>query len=490
MKLRILLVVVLLVIAAYLRLDHLAERTEFLGDQGVFMSILYTMFHNHSIPLVGLLHSNGIHSGPIYFYLMAIPYYVSGGSPLAISATMAMFGVIAVFVFWYVGSRLLGFRWGFLIAFFYAISPAIIERQRLIWNPSLIPLFSGLALLAVYKIWQERKYYYFILLGFATSLQLQMHLGTMATVVFLWIFSWWTIFQRRTKSIVIWGLAGLAIFIFLWVPYLFYQAGHEWVDIRNFLLYFLSPPVGPHATQLSDGIHLFFELFRKALPGLPSPFLEATSLLLIGTSFFLGGFWARILVLWLVLAFLPILSYRDPIFEHYTYGLAKIPFLLLGFFFSILAQRFPKMLILCLVLLVLFLQVSSLRAPDKPNNDLSRTERVVDEMIRQADGRDFSFTLLTSRSFSDYHYRYFFLTRHITPRVIYDDDYPLLFLVCEKDQCPSWDTLRLQKTISVLCYEQYCQVEYPKKRLAGWVLDREVDVEGGHLLTLRMNAVQ
>jgi hypothetical protein len=178
---------------------------------------------------------------------------------------------------------------------------------------------------------------------------------------------------------------------------------------------------------------------------------------------------------------LPILVFRGPLFEHYAVAFVPLTFLFLGFALQRL-MTFSKMVFYwgALILFITQLMTPETHAP----NDLYRTRALVDEMIVRAGDNDFSFAILSTRSFSDFHYRYFFLRKGISPRIIYDDDYPVLYLICEQTTCPSWKDLKNRGIVRVLCFEKYCEPTYPDKRLDDWELVEDVHVANSELLKL------
>lgn len=476
----------LLFIAGLVRLDAIGPKTEFLGDQGVIATELYQSFQQGHLPVAGPVHSNGIRSGPVMYYLFAPSFFLSGFNPIAIAVFMAFLGVITVSLLFLLGEKLYGTVPAFLVAGLYAVSPLIAAQSRAIWPPALLPFFSVVALLGIVLMDKKRNPAWLLLVSASCAVMSQMYIPSLPTVGFFGLSGLFVLFRLRknhsVKILLFWLLMSAGCFLAIWFPYLHYEAAHEFEDIRTFILttLFSSAPSSALASTMSDRVSLVRSVFEKVLPGAGGIFMVV--------ALIAGAFRAKLLVAWFLIAGLPIILFRGPTFEHYASMLIPLPFLLLG----ILLQRiiaYSKYLILPIVLLLLFLQLSA--GPKVPvYNDLARTQGVVDEMIAQAKGREFSFTLLSSRSFSDYHYRYFFMQKNIVPSIIYEDDYPILFLLCEQQPCPSWEGLQKRGIIAVLCYEQRCAPWYPDKRLTGWVFEREVDIEGAHLLTLRMNAVQ
>jgi 4-amino-4-deoxy-L-arabinose transferase-like glycosyltransferase len=94
----------LLVLAAILRLPDLATRGTWDGDQGHDMLVLFRLLHDGTVPLLGPPTSIGdFHHGALYYYLLAPAATLAAGeSPVAVVAFIALAGIAAVGVTWWV----------------------------------------------------------------------------------------------------------------------------------------------------------------------------------------------------------------------------------------------------------------------------------------------------------------------------------------------------------------------------------------------------
>ena len=92
--LEIIAVTLVLLLAAYLRLNHL-DWTEFKQDEANLSQIAYNMARTGEIPLRSIGASTGVVNLPLAAWLLAIPYAVSG-SPIVATAFLAGLNVLAV----------------------------------------------------------------------------------------------------------------------------------------------------------------------------------------------------------------------------------------------------------------------------------------------------------------------------------------------------------------------------------------------------------
>ncbi|HSL98172.1 MAG TPA: hypothetical protein VK831_06330 [Candidatus Deferrimicrobiaceae bacterium] len=143
-----------LALAAVTRLPGLASRGRFDADQGHDMLVLLGMTQG-ALPLLGPRTSVGeFHHGAFYYYLLSPAAFISGTDPVVVTAWLAVLGIAAVALTWWLARSVAGPLAGLIAGLLLAASPAAIEQSTFIWNPNPIPLFAALALGAA---WQGRQ---------------------------------------------------------------------------------------------------------------------------------------------------------------------------------------------------------------------------------------------------------------------------------------------------------------------------------------------
>ena len=100
----------LLIIAALLRLPGLAGRGGWDSDQGTDMATLQAFVTHGVVPLLGPPTSIGnVHHGALYYYLLAPAAIPAGGTdPTAVVLLIALAGIAAVGVIWWLGRAMGG----------------------------------------------------------------------------------------------------------------------------------------------------------------------------------------------------------------------------------------------------------------------------------------------------------------------------------------------------------------------------------------------
>jgi len=132
---------VILVVATVLRFVNLSTRGTFDADQGHDMHVLHDLVASGQIPLLGPPTSIGdFHHGVLYYYLLAPAAWLSGSNPLAVTAAIALAGVLAVAVVWWLARSIGGPVAGAVAGLLMAVSSSAVDESTFIWNPNLIAL--------------------------------------------------------------------------------------------------------------------------------------------------------------------------------------------------------------------------------------------------------------------------------------------------------------------------------------------------------------
>ena len=167
----------LLLLATILRLPDLATRGTWDGDQGHDMLVVRALLRDGVVPLLGPPTSIGdFHHGALYYYLLAPAAIPSGGdSPLPVVAFIALAGIAAVGVTWWLARSIGGPLAGFAAGLLMAVSIAAIDESTFLWNPNLIQLSSAIALAAAWRAWSTGRARWWLLAGAATAVTIQLH---------------------------------------------------------------------------------------------------------------------------------------------------------------------------------------------------------------------------------------------------------------------------------------------------------------------------
>ncbi len=207
----------LLVLAALLRLPNLATRGTWDGDQGHDMLVLRTFVRDGMLPLLGPPTSIGdVHHGAWYYYLLSPAAALTGGdSPLAVVAVIALAGIAAVGVVWWLGRSVGGPIAGAVAGVAMAASAAAVDESTFIWNPNLIALSSAIALAGAWKAWSGGDRRWWLVAAVGTAVTMQCHVLGVALLPV--VAAPFLLDARRRRLGGIWaGVA--AIFVIAYLP--------------------------------------------------------------------------------------------------------------------------------------------------------------------------------------------------------------------------------------------------------------------------------
>ena len=473
----------LLIVAGFLRLWRINELTEFLGDQGRTGMIIYEAWKARQLPLVGPPVLTGQFLGPAFYYIIGLPFILGGFHPVVPSVFMTLLGVLTVFLLYRLAAALFGTWIGIAAAGLYAVSPSIVRADRTIWEPTAVPLFVLLYLWCVYSVFEKRRYWYLLPMGAIVGVLVQLHypnifyVGLSVGLLLL-----------LKKSVLLWFLAGIAGFLLILSPFLWYESQHAWVDIREIVLLLASGGGGGQAsyTYPERILDASYKLFGYLVPEAPKRFILTLQLFVLAAAFWRRTFWSTFLAGWYVLGIAAIALYRGVVFYHYLFFLLPLPYLLLGH--AVWSLR-KYLSIYIAIGLIGLLVVANVRKTDiflPGPNDISRTQGMVREILASAKRQSFSFVLISSRSFSDLHYRYFFKLAGVEPKPVTDAGYTTLFLVCDQFPCSSKEEMKQRIQIQAICFERYCKGSYPTVDLFNWELKTTLYAPDGRIYMFRV----
>jgi hypothetical protein len=351
------LLVAVLLLAAYLRLNHL-DWTEFKLDEANLSQLAYRMARAGEIPLTGIGSSVGIVNPPLAAWLLAIPYALSA-SPIVATGFIALSNVVAVALCYGLGRRMFapfGERaWWAAVsaALLFAVAPWAVFHSRKVWAQDLLPLFVMLYVWFGYRAFVQRKAWSLLGHGLALAAMIQIHYSA------LWLIpvsaAWLIAFARRVRLVPL--IVTIVIGVIAFAPFVVADGLRGWPSVTRLLDLTRQPAVTDtmaiHLAQIAttgEEIHSLagpqeFENYRALVP-----FNDAVSalsgLLVIGGSIAATLDGARavrrrrwndqaaagfMLLTWLLVPVLAQLSHRTPLYVHYFIVVLPAPFMLIGY---------------------------------------------------------------------------------------------------------------------------------------------------------------
>jgi len=258
----------LLVVAAATRLPGIATRGRFDGDQGYDMLSLLRFTRDGVFPLLGPPTSIGdFHHGAFYYLLLAPVAAISHADPVAVVTALALMGVAAVGLTWWlarsIGGRVAGLVAGVLLA----LSPAGIDESTFLWNPNPIPLFAAIALAAGWQAHRTGHARWWVLALATAGIVFQLHvlgivfLPPVLALLFVETRRALMAGDRRTaRRLLGAGIAGMGLIALLFVPLAIHELQTDFGETRRAITYFTGGSGG--SAGLDPFLRLGITLFR------------------------------------------------------------------------------------------------------------------------------------------------------------------------------------------------------------------------------------
>ena len=234
----------ILVVAAFLRLEHIQSRAYWDSDQGQIMLAIWNVLHTGTIPQLGQpVSASAFHHGALYYDLMVPGAWLSGGLPMGVLLETALGGFVVVPMVWWVARSIGGAAAGLAAAVLAATSGGLVYFSARIWNPTLVEPGAALALLGAWQAWSSRRPVWLLAAAAGTAVAMQSEIAAGVLVlpmsgVLIALLCRGPAGQRR--RIALWGAAGVALIVATYVPFIVYEVNHDFAESRAILAFVLG----------------------------------------------------------------------------------------------------------------------------------------------------------------------------------------------------------------------------------------------------------
>lgn len=473
------LLIVILLVAVFLRFYNLEESLQFQGDQGRDSMIVADIFRENNLVFIGPVTSVGnMYLGPLYYYFMMPFLWLTYPSPMGPVYAVAGLGVITVYLVYFLGKKLIGEDGALIATFFYTFSSVITQATRFSWNPNPAPLISLLMIYSSYIAWKKNPRYW-IWVGVCFSILIQLHYLTLLSLPasgIIWLLAFKENFKNSknkninskkitcTKKIkLFWknfsklliptGIA-LSIFLVSLTPLVLFDLKHQGNNSKAFQGLVKSEDNFKYIPKTSfierttktikenegRGMHILFEIMIGKNRPLNKTLLYSALFFAIGFAIF-NKYRKKdispLIVIWIYLGIgvLGTSLYEHTIFNHYIAYLFPITALIYGWLFSNIKPRFISFLAF-VGFTAYFLQYNIPNMPLKSLgwtiNDIQNTSNEILKHV--SPGEKYNIVLLSeSRDIDGQNYRYYLTTGHTPPVKIEDrDSVETLFIINEE----------------------------------------------------------
>lgn len=336
-------VVVAVICGAFFRLYNIPLSFQFLGDQGRDVLIVARMFKELDPVFIGPVTSVGnMYLGPLYYYFMLPWLWLTYPSPLGPQYAVAVLGIVANWLIWVLGKRMMG-KWPAAIAtVLFAFSQVAVEYTRFSWNPNPIPLVSLLMLYSTFRA-SKGAYWHWVLVGLYGSVILQLHYMAALTGIAAMLVWVQQLVVRRSdaqavRSLCMYAALATLVLVLSFTPLVLFDYRNGWLNTHafqelltadeNFGNHIDASPVGELQQTLLEthgrSMHILFEIFigKNRLLNTALVALYAGVLLqLVKASHrkkvlrFAPGL--PVVLIWLLVGILGTSVYKHTVFDHY-----------------------------------------------------------------------------------------------------------------------------------------------------------------------------
>lgn len=401
----------------------------FTFDVGRDLSVIYEIISTKKLTLLGPTTGlPGVFYGPWWYYFLIIPFVLSAGNPYVVVSSIAFMGLLAVILFFFLGSVLWGRKIGLLLSCFISLSFGFVSSSSQIWSPNLIQFFLPAAIFFLWKVREKENLLSAVLFGVLSGLTFEMEpafgiffLFGITISFFLFIIN----SKFRVRLAISWFL-GL---FFIFLPRILFDLRHQFLMSKNLMAFFSNPV--PRQVPLNFGervvnrAYLFFEQWSETF-GAGNNLVGIVFLAIV-----IIGLWKirktlayqtkslfLISIVPVITLYVGFVFYPDTVWSYYLIGL---PIFYILFVFSIFAQLFStfkrgRMVLWAIMITIVILNlrpvmmVDSFRQPNfEGDAAVFRNQLgVVDYVYKEANGKPFNQTAYTPPVI-DYTWRYLFI---------------------------------------------------------------------------------
>lgn len=481
-------IILILILAAFLRLYRIQDYMTFLGDEGRDVLVVYNILHGH-LTLLGPTSSvGGFFLGPIYYYFMAPFLWLFNYNPVGPAVMVGLFGIATVYLIYLVGKDFFNIKVGLIAALIYALSPLVIAYSRSSWNPNPLPFFSLLTLYLIYKASIKNNLRLFFIAGILFGIAMQLHYLAMFLGIVILVYVLLSIFYKERNIKAISKLFSNYVSILLgfligWSSFLAFEIRHGFLDFKNIFHFVLfSGKTGASGNYFATIYDVFFRTFGRLVFYFPTPDMQwhYSNLILSTWSIFVLIFAAfasfvillklynsiknkdenfekyLLLATWLVIGVLLFGFYKKAIYDYYFAFMFPLPFLLVAESLDFIKRfKWGIALISVLLLIIVALNLDGIPFQYPANRQLNQAETIAKFVNDKTEGRPFNFALISGGN-SDQAYRFFFTIWNHPPVTI---------------ENPSQDPQRktVTKQLLVVCESLPCQpLGYSLWEIAGF----------------------
>lgn len=429
-KITVLLLVLVLIGFLIRLLPIVRGQIFFWFDQGLDILLVKHLVVDHVFSLTGRYSSSqGVLMGPFWTWLLAIPFILSGGSPLANSVFFSILSLISSIATFKILTKLTTRTIGIIAAALTIFAPVYIFSSLVVSSPNPLTFLFIFYLWFLYEIVVNKKALFWIPLGLLVGIffQLEVAVGVFtlpAVLLTLVAFKQYkTLWSRHF-------LAGAIIFSLTFLPQAIFDLRHNFLISKGFLDVIFGTSQSLHLgsdplpVRLIERAKSFAQDFSRMALFVQPQILVWVTLLLAAVGWFQihrqnlknekNVF--KLLIITLLSFYICFSLYKGPLWEWYRAGLPIVYILLIAIPLGFLVTK-NKIFAGAIILLLLIFIITGINPPsflarlqNKTINDnaiLQNQLSAIDYVYQSAGGKPFAYFAYTPPVY-DYIWQYDF----------------------------------------------------------------------------------
>ena len=316
----------ILIVSVFMRFYHIGQRAGFSWDEETIAWKVKSILVDHKPTLIGMKAGEfSIFTGPALIYILSLVYLIFSLNPIGIVICASLLSMFTTILFYKLGSRIFSKRIGLMSALVFAGSYSLSNYDRS-WLLFSFFITSLLIFYFLYMSVKTKKLVFLILLSLFIGYSFHVHI----TAIFFPPIIILVLLLLRPKFKLKDYLISLFIFLPWFIPIIFFDIRHDFLNIRGILKLLVSSGQTHYLLNAKKLFILLFEnLSAVFIPSYPKIILTISEFLLV--LFFIikkGIKEAKIIIfLWLIIPLIILLPYKNNIPEYYL--MATFPVLVL-----------------------------------------------------------------------------------------------------------------------------------------------------------------
>lgn len=255
-----------LIMFLFFRLYNLDKRIIFGWDQERDASQIKDLIKNHHLTLIGPRTTNdrGFFLGPYFNYLLTPFYYFTQLHPIATMYFIILLNLVFFITSYYLLYLLFDFYIASSFMSLWSINFLLVNYDITSWGPVLIPLGILLVWVTLFNIYKTQKKIFYISLGLLLGFFINQHFQ----FIFLAFFSIFFFLINRKKAKIFDRkkiIYGLIAFASLFIPLLFFDLRHNFLNMKLFFGFFFQGGAGINSAELFSWIPVFTNVVQPII---------------------------------------------------------------------------------------------------------------------------------------------------------------------------------------------------------------------------------